>query len=90
MVEEVDRASDVPPYLQVAKQLRDAILAGEYPPRSRLPSIERVCQECGTARFTSRKAIRVLVDEGYVRIVEGWGSFVKDREEWPAQNRPGP
>jgi DNA-binding GntR family transcriptional regulator len=82
-VQEVDRASDTPPYLQVAAQLRAAILAGEYPPRSRLPSIERIGQETGVARFTARKAYQVLVDEGYARIVTGWGAFAAEREQSP-------
>ena len=80
---EVDRASDVPPYLQVAAQLRDAIVAGTCPPRSRLPSIERVCQETGVARYTARKAMKVLAAEGYARVVTGWGAFTTDRDQWP-------
>jgi DNA-binding GntR family transcriptional regulator len=83
IVDEVDRASDVPPYLQVAAQLRAAILSGAYAPRSRLPSIERLVQETGVARFTARKAMQVLAGEGYLRIVTGWGAFVTEREQWP-------
>jgi DNA-binding GntR family transcriptional regulator len=83
MVEEVDRSSDMPPYMQVAKQLRDAILSGQYEPRSRLPSIDRICQETGVARFTARKAVRVLAGEGLARVVEGWGAFVTEQEQWP-------
>jgi DNA-binding GntR family transcriptional regulator len=63
----IDRDSDVPPYRQIADRLREQIRAGELAPRSRLPSIERLVQEEGVARLTARKALAVLVDEGYAR-----------------------
>jgi DNA-binding GntR family transcriptional regulator len=79
----VDHDSDVPPYLLIAADLRARILAGEYAPRQQLPSVERIVQERGVARTTARKAVRVLVDEGYARIVAGWGSYVTVPDEWP-------
>jgi len=72
----IDRDSDVPPYQQIANRLREQIRAGELAPRSRLPSIERLVQEEGVARLTARKALAVLVDEGYARRVSGLGTFV--------------
>jgi DNA-binding GntR family transcriptional regulator len=75
---ELDRDSDVPPYQQIAAELRRQIASGELAPRSRLPSVERIVQEYGVARTTARKAVRMLVDEGLVRIVPGWGSRVVD------------
>jgi GntR family transcriptional regulator len=87
---DVDPDSDVPPYLQVAAQLRDAIRAGTYPPRTRLPSIAQIRRETGIARNTARKTINVLAREGYVRVVEGWGSFVTEETEWPAAGTAAP
>jgi DNA-binding GntR family transcriptional regulator len=80
---DVDRGSDIPPYQQIAAQLRAAILDGTYPPRSRLPSSEGISQETGVARLTSRKALRTLIDEGLAVMRPGWGTFVRPREEWP-------
>jgi GntR family transcriptional regulator len=79
----VDRDSDVPPYQQIADRLREQILAGELAPRARLPSIERLVQEEGIARMTARKALAVLVDEGYARRVSGLGTFVVPADQMP-------
>jgi GntR family transcriptional regulator len=79
----VDHDSDVPPYLQIAAELRARITSGELPGRSRLPSVEGLVQEHGVARTTARKALRVLVDEGLARIVTGWGTYVVPEDERP-------
>jgi DNA-binding GntR family transcriptional regulator len=79
----IDRDSDVPPYQQIADRLRSQIRSGELAPRSRLPSIERLVQEEGIARMTARKALAVLVDEGYARRVSGLGTFVVPAEQMP-------
>jgi DNA-binding GntR family transcriptional regulator len=79
----IDRDSDVPPYRQVADRLREQIRAGELAPRTRLPSIERLVQEEGIARLTARKALQVLVDEGYARRVSGLGTFVVPADQLP-------
>jgi GntR family transcriptional regulator len=36
-------------------------------------------QEHGVARGTAAKAVRLLVDEGLVRIVPGRGAYVAER-----------
>jgi GntR family transcriptional regulator len=83
---EVDRGSDVPPYQQIAADLRHRILSGEYPPRSRLPSAEGISQETGVAKLTARKALRLLVAEGLAVIRPGWGTFVSPRDAWPERD----
>jgi Bacterial regulatory proteins, gntR family len=35
----------------------------------------------GVARNTARKALLMLADQGYVRIVPGWGTFVIPRDQ---------
>jgi GntR family transcriptional regulator len=76
----VDHESDVPPYRQLAAILKGRIESGDLAPRSPLPSITRLQQEHGLAKGTVRKAIALLVDEGYVRVEPGWGTFVVPRE----------
>jgi len=66
------------PYVQVADQLRAAIMAGELGPQ--LPSILELTEETGLAINTIRRAIRILVDEGLVRTAAGRGTFVTRRE----------
>ena len=77
----VDHDSDVPPYLQLAAILREAIRSGEIGPRRPLPSMTALHQEYGLARGTIRKAVGVLADEGLVRIRPGWGTFVVPEDE---------
>jgi DNA-binding GntR family transcriptional regulator len=77
----IDHGSDVPPYRQLAAILRAQIEAGDLAPRSALPSITRLQQEHGLAKGTVRKAIQLLVEEGYVRVEPGWGTFVVPPED---------
>lgn len=80
---EVDRASSIPPYRQIAAQLRAAIADGTWPAGSRLPGVITIMQETGVAALTARKALHVLVGEGYAHIQPGMGTYVTPREEWP-------
>ncbi len=66
-------------YVQLADGLRQRIASGEYPPRTAIPSITRLCQETGLAVGTVRKAVAVLAAEGLVVTVPGKGSFVVKR-----------
>lgn len=81
---QVDYQSDVPPYKQIANDLRTRIKSGELTGRARLPSVERLVQELGVARTTARKALGVLVDEGLARRVTGWGTYVVPEDERPS------
>lgn len=72
---EVDRDSSVPPYEQIAAQIRAAIADGTYPPGSRLPSVLTIMQETGVAALTARKALRVLTAAGEAVMRPGWGTF---------------
>jgi GntR family transcriptional regulator len=76
---EVDHGSAEPPYRQVAADLRGQIERGEL--TATVPSITALMQTYGVARNTARKALLVLADQGYVRIVPGWGTFVTPRSE---------
>ncbi len=67
----------MPPSRQIADDLRARITAGDLAPGARLPSITTLMQEHGVARNTARRALGILVDEGLIEIVHGWGSFVR-------------
>jgi len=72
----IDHLSGTPVYLQLAAILRAAIQSGELEPDRPVPSYMTLMQEHGVARGTAAKAVRVLVDEGLVRIVPGRGVYV--------------
>lgn len=74
---EVDHASSVPPYQQVAAELRNRVESGQIAPGSRLPSIADLVQQYGIARTTAAKALHVLVNEGMAVISPGMGTFAR-------------
>jgi GntR family transcriptional regulator len=76
--EEISSDSAEPPYVQLATILRRRIEAGEI--TAKVPSERDLHQEFGLAPVTIRKAVRMLRDEGLVRTVPGWGTYVMKKE----------
>jgi DNA-binding GntR family transcriptional regulator len=68
--------SAVPPWRQVADDLRRRIESGEFPAGSPLPSLSTLETEYAVSRTTARKAVTSLSEEGLVESVRGWGTFV--------------
>lgn len=77
-----------PPYLQVAAQLRAAILAGTYAEGDRLPSQAQIAETFGVARMTAQQALRILREQGLISSRTGSGNFVRARSTRPAGLRP--
>src|SRR5690349_16002196 len=75
----IDHLSGTPVYVQLAAILRSAIKSGELELDRPLPSYMTLMQEHDVARGTAAKAVRMLVDEGLVRIVPGRGAYVTKR-----------
>ena len=76
---EIDRYSDVPPWRQLADELRRQIISGEIAPHRPIPSKKALTQTYGVAGATVDKAIRQLKDEELVRTVMGMGIYVTSR-----------
>jgi len=53
-------------YLQVAAQLREAILDGRFAPGDRLPTERELTREFGVSRTSVREALRALEAQGFV------------------------
>jgi GntR family transcriptional regulator len=77
----IDREGPVPPYRQIADDLRRQIEDGTIPPGRRIPSTVEMEQEYNVARDTLRKATQVLKDEGLIESVRGMGLYVVDRSK---------
>jgi DNA-binding GntR family transcriptional regulator len=60
----------------VRSELRRLIIEGEYPPGSKLPNEDALCQHFAVSRITLREAVRGLIEEGYVIRRHGAGTFV--------------
>ncbi len=65
-----------PLYMQVTEDLRGRIIDGEFGLDERLPSESELCSRYLTTRGTIRRALGVLVSDGYVQRKQGRGSFV--------------
>jgi len=72
----VDHGAPEYVYKQLAALLRARIESGEFPPRSRIPSLRQLEDEYEVAPMTVRRAIEVLVEEGAVVTMPGRGTFV--------------
>jgi DNA-binding GntR family transcriptional regulator len=75
----IDYDAAEPPYRQVARIIARRIETGDLPPGARVPSITTIAQEYGIAKNTARRALTTLAEQGLVRIVPGWGTFVTER-----------
>ena len=70
------QAGPVPRYHQLKEILQQRIRSGEFQPGDQFPTEERLCQEYGLSRGTVRRAVNILVDEGWLRREQGRGTFV--------------
>ena len=73
-----------PRYLQVAGQLREAILANRYTDGEQFPTETTLCQQYDVSRFTVREALKRLQSEGLISRRRGSGTVVQ-----PAAARGG-
>ena len=80
-----DMPSNNPLYLELADRLRQDIEAGVYTPGDRMPSEPTLCRTTGHSRSTVRKALQLLVDQGYVTKAQGKGTFVSELPTKPAE-----
>lgn len=72
----IDRDSDVPLHVQIARQLEHAIVSGRLPPGERIPNELDLVDDLGLSRPTVRQAIAYLVERGLVVRKRGVGTQV--------------
>lgn len=63
-------------YETVAERIREAILAGEFAPGSRLPSVRALSERLGVGQASVREALMALQAVQLVTIRQGDGTFV--------------
>ena len=76
--------SNVPPYVQLVEQVRQALLNGVLRPGDRLPSVKEVVGALAINPNTVLKAYRDLEREGLVEGRQGVGTFVLRRPDGPS------
>jgi GntR family transcriptional regulator len=73
----VDGRSGVPPYLQIVRQVRQALRMGVLSVGDQLPSVREVVTAVAINPNTVLKAYRDLEREGLVEARAGQGTFVR-------------
>lgn len=68
-------------YEQIARDLRERIKAGEYPPGSALPLMRDVAEEYGCSDITVRKAYGMLTREGLIESRRRAGTYVREHPD---------
>ncbi len=73
-----------PRYLELADELREAIIAGRFTDGAQFPTETALCERFAVSRFTVREALRRLEAEGLIARRRGSGTVVQ-----PAAARGG-
>lgn len=68
-----------PKYLRICRLMTEAIETGRLRPGDALPSQKEMAEHYGVTLMTLRQALRVLAENGHLRIEHGRGTFVADR-----------
>jgi LacI family transcriptional regulator len=64
-------------FAEIARQLRDEVLAGRYGAEGRMPSENQLVKRFGVSRPTVARALKVLSDEGLLERRAGSGTFAR-------------
>jgi DNA-binding GntR family transcriptional regulator len=64
-------------YREIADDLQERIMAGEFPPGSAIPQYEQLGEQYGVSKSTGQRAVMLLRDRDLVVGVPGRGVFVK-------------
>lgn len=65
-----------PVYAQIKQLIREAVLAGEYPPGSKVPSVRDLAAQARVNPNTMQRALQELEEEGLLHSNSTAGRFV--------------
>ena len=83
----VSNSSDVPLYVQIKEQIKDAILKGELEDGELLPSIRSFANDVQVSVLTVRRVYEELEKEGFAVSQAGRGTFVSKIQNAASLNR---
>ena len=72
----ISNSSSIPIYEQIKQAIKQAILKNELKEEDMLPSVRVMANDLKISFLTVKKAYDELEQEGYVKSVQGKGSFV--------------
>ncbi|MDR1395668.1 MAG: GntR family transcriptional regulator [Deltaproteobacteria bacterium] len=70
------KTEKTPAYKDLAQFIKEKISSGEYPPGTRVPSEDKMCQMSGRSLMTVRQAVNLLVQDGLLERIQGSGTYV--------------
>jgi GntR family transcriptional regulator len=76
---QIDLASPVPAYRQIANGLRTMLVDGTLSPGAQLPTVRRLAIDLGVHHNTIAEAYRLLAEEGWIEMRRRHGVKVLDR-----------
>lgn len=74
----VSEDSKQPIYHQIEMQVKTLIVSGQLPPNTLLPSIRALSSELACSVITTRRAYQNLENDGFIKTIQGKGTFVKE------------
>lgn len=72
----ISNASNKPIYEQITSQVKASILKGALREGDQLPSIRSLANDLGVSVITTKRAYADLEASGFIRTIQGKGSFV--------------
>lgn len=76
----VSEESREPIYHQIETQIRSLIVSGQLIPGTSLPSIRSLSSNLACSAITTRKAYQNLESNGFIKTIQGKGTFVIEVE----------
>ena len=77
----ISNNSDVPIYEQIKRKMKNLINTNELKQSEALPSVRNLAKDLRISVLTVKKAYDELEQEGYIKTVQGKGSFVIARNK---------
>jgi GntR family transcriptional regulator len=83
----ISNSSSIPIYEQIKKSIINQILEGELNEDELVPSIRVLAQDIKISAMTIKKAYDELEKEGYLKSIQGKGTFVAPKNTQLAKER---
>ena len=75
----ISNSSELPIYLQIVNQIKEAILLNNLKENEQLPSIRNLAKDLRISVITTKNAYEELEREGYVETFPGKGVYVANK-----------
>jgi GntR family transcriptional regulator of arabinose operon len=76
----INKNNPIPLYYQIKNDIFNDIESGKYAAGERLPAERLLAEKYGVTRMTIRQAIKFLVEQDYLHVRQGAGTYVSDRK----------